>query len=103
MQGCKVSLSILFALSLSVPLESVCALTFDYTTTAQALAEVGWHDYHGYYWDFDSDFAQDINNQSYASAYYDKIQYMGNVGISALAAASGKANEAILSTRVAGI
>jgi len=63
---------------------------------------VGWHDYYGYYWDADFDFARDTNSQSYASAYYDKIQYMGNVGISALSSASIEPNEVILATRVAG-
>ena len=102
MQDCKTLLSILFALSLSVPLQTVDALTLDYATTAQALAEVGWHDYYGYYWDSEFDSAQDINDQSYASAFYDRIQYMGNVGISTLAATSTKPNEVIVSARVAG-
>jgi hypothetical protein len=91
-----------FALILSGPARPLYSLTADYATTAQALAEVGWHDYYGYYWDSDIDFAQDTNNQSHASAYYDRIQYMGNIGISALASASIEPNEVILATRVAG-
>jgi hypothetical protein len=91
-----------FALVLSGPTQSLYALTAGYTTTAHALAEVGWHDYYGYYWDSDIDSAQGTNSQSYASAYYDKIQYMGNVGISALVSASIEPNEVILATRVAG-
>ena len=102
MQRCKTVLSVVFALILSGPTQSFCALTANYGTTAHALAEVGWHDYYGYYWDSDIDSAQETNNQSYASAYYDRIQYMGDVGISALASASIEPNEVILATRVAG-
>lgn len=102
MQRCKRVLSVVFALILSGPSQPLCALTSDYTTTAHALAEVGWHDYYGCYWDSDIDSAQDRNNQSLASAYYDRIQYMGNVAISALASASIEPNELILAARVAG-
>ena len=80
----------------------VCALTFDYLTTAEALVEVGFYGYFDFIveGDYDSDGA--TNAQSYATAYYDEIQFMGNVGISSLADASIEPNEVILSTRVAG-
>lgn len=102
MQTYKPMLLIVLTVPLCGPAESACAITFDYKTTAQALAEVGWHDYYGPYWDADFDSAEDTNDQSYASAYYDKIQYMGNVGISASAGASIEPNTVTLSTGLTG-
>lgn len=102
MQSNKSFFVAIFVLLISVLSEPVCALILDYYCTAEALAEVGWYDYLGYCVDADYDSNEATNAQSYATAYYDKIQYMGNVGISALAKASIEPNEVILSTRVAG-
>jgi hypothetical protein len=94
-----VAVSILLLSFLSQPIR---ALTFDYNTTTQALAEVGWYDYFGLIADSDYDAKQANNARSYATAYYDEIQFMGYVGISALAEASVKPNEAVLSAEVTG-
>jgi hypothetical protein len=94
-----VLVSILLLSFLSRP---ACALTFDYHTTAQALAEVGWYDYFGLIADYDYDTKEANNARSYATAYYDEIQFMGNVGISALAEASVEPNEVVLSAEIAG-
>jgi len=96
-----------FILAVSILLSSVLpqpvqAITFDYNTTAQALAEVGWYDYFGLIADSDYDAKEAHNARSYASAYYDEIQFMGHVGISALAEASVEPNEVVLSAEVAG-
>ncbi|MHC4323465.1 MAG: hypothetical protein ACYSUX_04235 [Planctomycetota bacterium] len=89
-------------LLLSVLPQPVGALTFDYQTTAQALAEVGWYDYLGLVWDSDYDTKEAENARSYATAYYDEIMFMGNVGASALTDASVEPNEVVLSAEVAG-
>ena len=47
MRSSKVFIVIISILLVSVLPQSVCALTFDYQTTAEALAEVGWYDYLG--------------------------------------------------------
>ncbi len=94
----KTSLLVIFTLYLSALYQPVGALTFEYNTTAEALAEVGWHDYYGYYSDDDYDINESTNNQSYASAYWDKVQYAGEIGISTLASVSVDPNELILST-----
>ena len=93
------AVSILLLSFLSQPIH---ALTFDYNTTAQALAEVGWYDYFGLIADSDYDAKEANNARSYATAYYDEIQFMGHVGISALAEASVEPNEAVLSAEVTG-
>ena len=102
MRGFKILFAAVFILCPSIPPQSICAVTLNYTSTAQALAQVAWHDYYGYYLDGDFDSDQDINEPSYASAYYDRIQYAGEVGISASAGASIDPNKVTLSTSIDG-
>jgi hypothetical protein len=102
MQSNKAFIVAVSILLFSVLSQTVLALTFDYHTTAQALAEVGWYDYFGLVADSDYDTKEAANARSYATAYYDKIQFMGDVGISALADASVEPNEVILSAEVTG-
>jgi len=102
MRGFKILFAAAFILCLSIPPQSICAVTLNYTSTAQALAQVAWHDYYGYYLDGDFDSDQDINEPSYASAYYDRIQYAGEVGISASAGTSIDPNKVTLSTSIDG-
>jgi hypothetical protein len=102
MQSKKAFFMAVFVLFGSVSPEPVRALTFDYLTTAEALAEVGWYDYFGLIVQADYDSDEASNARSYATAFYDEIQFMGEVGISALADASIEPNGVILSTRVAG-
>ena len=78
------------------------SMTLEYSTTAEALAEVGWHDYFSYYSEGDHDSKIATNARSYATAFYDEILFMGEVGISALAEVSFEPNEVILSTRING-
>jgi hypothetical protein len=102
MQSSKAFIVVVSILLLSVLPQPVRALTFDYLTTAEALAEVGWYDYFGLVAAYDYDTKEAANARSYATAYYDEIQFMGNVGISALADASVEPNEVILSAEVTG-
>ena len=102
MQSSKLFIVVVSVLLLSVLSQPVCALTFDYLTTANALAEVGWYDYLGLVAAYDYQTKDANNARSYATAYYDEIQFMGNVGISALADAAVESNEVILSAEVAG-
>ena len=102
MQSNKTFILAISVLLLSVLPQPVSALTFDYETTANALAEVGWYDYFGLIAAYDYDTKEANNARSYATAYYDEIQFMGHVGISALADASIKPNEVVLSAEVAG-
>ena len=102
MQSGKAFIVAIPILLVSVLPQPVCALTFDYFTTAEALAEVGWYDYFGLVAAYDYDTKEANNARSYATAYYDEIQFMGNVGISALADASVEPNEVILSAEVTG-
>ena len=102
MQSSKAFIVVVSILLLSVLPQPVRALTFDYLTTAEALAEVGWYDYFGLAVAFDYDTKEATDARSYATAYYDEIQFMGNVGISALADASVEPNEVILSAELAG-
>jgi len=95
----NVAASVLLSIVIS---QTVFALTFDYLSTAEALAEVGWYDYFGLVADSDHNTKEANNARSYATAYYDEIQFMGHVGISALADASVEPNEVILSAEVAG-
>jgi hypothetical protein len=94
--------AVVFALALCGPARLVRALTFNYLTEAHALAGVGWYDYFGYIEDGDIDSAADTNDQSYASAYYDKIQFMGHVGVTALADAASEPNKVTLSAKLTG-
>lgn len=98
----KVVIVLVSILLLSVLSQAVSALTFDYLTTAEALAEVGWYDYFGLIAAYDHDTKEATNARSYATAYYDEILFMGNVRISALADASVEPNQVILSAEVAG-
>jgi len=102
MQNSKTLLVAASILLLSIGSQTVFALTFDYLSKAEALAEVGWYDYFGLTADSDYDTKEAANARSYATAYYDEIQFMGHVGISALADASVEPNEVILSAEVAG-
>ncbi|HUT46987.1 MAG TPA: hypothetical protein VMX36_11925, partial [Sedimentisphaerales bacterium] len=102
MRSSKTFIVVVSILLLNVLPQPVCALTFDYLTTAEALAEVGWYDYFGLIAAYDYDTKEANNARSYATAYYDEIQFMGNVGISALADASVEPNEVILSAEVTG-
>jgi len=102
MQGGKTLIASTSILLLSVLSRPVGALTFDYYTTANALAEVGWNDYLGPVAAYDFDTKEANNAQSYAVAYFDEIQYMGNVGISALADAFVEPNEVVLFAEVTG-
>ncbi|MHC4426410.1 MAG: hypothetical protein ACYSYV_09960 [Planctomycetota bacterium] len=102
MQTKKAFLMVVFVLLGSVLPGPVHALTFDYLTAAEALAEVGWYDYFGLIVDADYDYNEATNARSYATAFYDEILFMGEVGISALAGASIEPNDVILSTKVAG-
>jgi len=102
MQNSKILIVAASVLLSNVISQPVFALTFDYLTTAKALAEVGWYDYFGLVADSDDDIKEANNARSYASAYYDEIQFMGHVGISALADASIGPNEVILSAELAG-
>ena len=102
MRSSKAFIFLVSVLLLSVLPQPVFALTFDYLTTAEALAEVGWYDYLGLVAAYDYDTKEANNARSYATAYYDEIQFMGNVGISALADASVEPNKVILSAEVTG-
>jgi len=102
MQNSKAFFGIVSFLLIIITFEPVHALTLEYSTTAEALAEVGWHDYFSYYSDGDHDSKEATNTRSYTTAFYDKIQFMGEVGMSALAEASVEPNEVILSTRING-
>jgi hypothetical protein len=102
MQSIKAFIVVVPILLLSVLPQPVRALTFDYHTTAKALAEVGWYDYFGLVAAYDYDAKEANNARSYATAYYDEIMFMGNVGISALADASVEPNEVVLSAEVTG-
>ena len=102
MQSNKAFIVVVSILLLSVLLQPVHALTFDYHTTAKALAEVGWYDYFGLLAASDYDTKEATNARSYATAYYDEIQFMGDVGISALADATVEPNEVVLSAEVSG-
>ncbi|MGB2862194.1 MAG: fibronectin type III domain-containing protein [Sedimentisphaerales bacterium] len=103
MQSSKAFIVLVSFMLLGVLHQPVFALTFDYLTTAKALAEVGWYDsYLGLVAAYDYDPKEANNARSYATAYYDEIQFMGNVGISALADASVEPNEVILSAEVTG-
>ncbi len=102
MQSSKTLIVVVSILLLGVLSQTVFALTFDYLTTAEALAEVGWYDYFGLAIASDYKNKEAANARSYAAAYYDEIQFMGHVGISALAEASVEPNEVIVSTEVAG-
>lgn len=90
------------ALSLFGPNRHVRALTFDYDTEAHALVEVYWYDYFGPMWVTDIDAAADTNDQSYASAYFDEIQFVGHVGVTALADAASEPNRVTLSAKLTG-
>jgi hypothetical protein len=97
-----VRISILFLNFLSQP---VFAITFNYHTTANAWAEVGWFDsYFGLVGAYDNDAKEANNARSYATAYFDEETILGGdyVGISALADASIKPNELVLSAEVTG-
>ncbi|MBN2592089.1 MAG: fibronectin type III domain-containing protein, partial [Sedimentisphaerales bacterium] len=103
MQSSKAFILIISVLLLGVLHQSVHAFTFDYYTTANALAEVGWYDsYFGLVAAYDYQTKETKNSRSYATAYFDEIQYMGNVGMSALAYASVEPNEVILSGEITG-
>ncbi len=102
MQSSKASIVVVSILLLSVLSQPVCGLTFDYLTTANALAEVGWYDYLGLVAAYDDDTKEANNARSFATAFFDEIQYMGNVGISALAEVSVEPNEVVLSAEVTG-
>lgn len=102
MQINKAFIVVLSIVLLSVLPQVVCALTFDYLTTAKALAEVGWYDYFGLLAASDYDTKEATNARSYATAYYDEILFMGDVGISALADATVEPNEVVLSAEVSG-
>jgi len=102
MQSNKAFIVVVSILLISFLPERACAATFDYFSTAEALAEIGWHDYSGYYSDFAYDSNEAANAQSYASAYYDRIQYTGEVGVSVRASAATEPNEVVLSTTLAG-
>jgi len=102
MQSNKAFLVVVSVLLISSMPEHACAPTFDYFSTAEALAEVGWHDYFGYYSDVAYDSNEAANAQSYTSAYYDRIQYAGEVGVSIRASAAIEPNEVFLSTTLAG-
>ncbi len=102
MQNKKEFLLVVSILLLSIPTCPVYALTIDYITTAEALAEVGFYGFFGLIAEADYDIKKADNAQAYASAYYDEIQFMGGVGVSALAEATVEPNEVILSTRING-
>lgn len=102
MQRNKAFLVVVSVLLISSLPEHACAPTFDYFSTAEALAEVGWHDYFGLVVAYDYDTKEANNARSYATAYYDEIQFMGNVEISALADASVEPNQVVLSAEVVG-
>ena len=102
MQSSKTLIVVVSILLLNFLSQTVRALTFDYLTTVETLAEVGWYDYFGLAMASDYKNKEATNARSYAAAYYDEIQFMGHVGISALADASVEPNEVILSAEVAG-
>jgi hypothetical protein len=81
----------------------VCSMTLEYSTTAEALVEVGYYELFGLTVDGDRDSYNGANARAFASAdYLDEVQFMGEVEISALADASFEPNEVILSTRING-
>jgi hypothetical protein len=90
---------------LSVLPQPVGALTFDYYTIANAMAQVGWYDsYFGLVAAYDFQTKEANNARSYAPAYFDDdmILWGDHVAISALADASVEPNEVVLSAEVTG-
>ena len=102
MRSSKAFIMAVSVLLLSVLYQPVRAFTFDYHTTASALAEVGWYDALGFIAAYDDDIQEADNARSYATAFFDKIQYLGNVGVTALVEASVEPNEVILSGETTG-
>ena len=102
MQNSKAFVAVVSILLLGILWGTVGALTLDYSTRAEAWVEVGWYDYLGLLVDVDYDTGQVTNARSHAAAFYDKILFMGNVGISASAEATAEPNEVTLSTEVSG-
>jgi len=88
----------IFALSLFILPQQLRAMIFDYSCTAEAVAEVGWHDYYGRYWDAVTDSDEGTNRRCFASAYWDKLQSHDEVGISISAEALTEPNKVILSS-----
>lgn len=105
MQSGKAFIVIISILFLSIIPQSVSALTFDFQTAANALAEVGWYDsYFGLVAAYDFQTKDANNARSYAPAYFDNemVLWGDHVAISALADASVEPNEVVLSAEVAG-
>jgi hypothetical protein len=102
MRNKKAFFVVVSVLLIVIPSEHALSVTLEYSTTAEALAEVGWHDYFSYYSDGDHESKEATNARSYATAFYDEIQFMGEVGISASADASVEPNEINLSAGING-
>lgn len=92
-------ISVLLIVFASEPVRSV---TLEYSTTAEALAEVGFYEIFGFVVDVDHDSDEAVNARAFASANYDKIQFMGEVAISAWAQATVEPNEINLLNRING-
>ena len=91
--------SVLLIVLQSVP---VYSMTLEYSTTAEALAEVGFYGPFGLVVEADRDSDEAADARAFASAYYDEIQFMGEVAISAWSEATIEPNEINLLTRING-
>lgn len=101
-QDCKRAFPIACVLLLSVASQPVAGVTFDYTTTANALVEMCYYDaFVGYFCMHDFDHNQDTNAPSDASASYE-IELAGKASISSGVDVSTEPNKLILSTELAG-
>ena len=101
----KVFIAAVSILLLSFLHQPVRALTFDYHTIANAMAQVGWYDsYFGLVAAYDFQPKDADNARSYAPSYFDdEMVLMGDhVAISALVDASVEPNEVVLSAEVTG-
>ena len=105
MRSSKLFIVLVSILLMSVLPQPVRALTFDYYTIANAMAQVGWYDsYFGLVVAYDFQTKDANNARSYAPAYFDDemVLWGDHVAISALADASVEPNGVVLSAEVTG-
>ncbi len=80
------------------------AMTLDYTTSAKALAEVGWYDL----WSDSTgalpvgDSNEATNGRSYAEAYWDEFKRAGKLSINIAASVEAEPNQIVLTTDLSG-
>lgn len=88
---------------LTTLVHSLGAITLDYSTSAKALAEVGWYDpWFGPIAEPVEDSDKAAGGRSYADAYWDEIQFAGRLGINIAASATAEPNLIVLTTDLSG-